>query len=467
MNHDPPANIDLEMQLVGSILLIPQDAYPIASSIVQPQDFYWQGHSDIFDLCGELYRTGTMPDAMTVLDALRRRKRLDSVGGSGVVLGMMNSGTASAHGVEQTARRVLEYSRRRQLSQVCQRAIQACTMDDTPADEIIERIRSASDRILERGTRAEDVTSLHDMAQREAIRLVDLYDAGGPQRGGIHTGWNWLDDASGGYAAGDLWVWAARANTGKSRSMIYSLGKASQTGPNVGFISLDMAEQRLCRYLIPQLANINGEHVHAGDLYSPYSWGEMERQRIHDACWAADSARKFYVVSNARGNRLSNIEGYVRQMVKKHDCRVIAIDQAQNIGGWEGGGKDRSIYAEVMGGLKRMARMYEVCIVILHQVQRAGAAAPTLANLKDTGCMEEFSDFVVLLHDLQRTLIEAGGGFIQDGTKTRKPTAKDKPEDIKRNVELTRPLRIELAKSRHDATRRETVRFDYSRGLSI
>lgn len=463
--NELPANLDLEMALIGSVMLIPQDAYPVASSILTPHDFYWQGHADIFALCGELYRADTMPDSIAVLDALRRRRTLDSVGGSGVVMGMMGSGSASIQGVEQTARRILEYSRRRQLSQVCQRAINQCALD-IPADEILDTIRHAADGILERGIRADDISGLHDMAQREAIRLVDLYDAGGPQRGGVHTGWSWLDDASGGFNPADLWVWAGRANTGKSRCMIYSLGKAAQS-VNVGFISLDMAEQRLCRYLIPQLANINGQHIHAGDLYSPYSWGEMERQRIHDACWAADSARRFYVVSNARGNRLSNIEGYIRQMVKKHDCRVIAIDQAQNIGGWETGGKDRSIYAEVMGGLKRMARMYGVCIVILHQVQRAGAAAPTLANLKDTGCMEEFSDFVVLLHDVQRSMLETLGGFIMENGKPRKPGAKDKPEDVQRNVDTVRPLRIELAKSRHDATRREIVKFNYSLGVSL
>jgi replicative DNA helicase len=461
-----PEDIDLEQLLLGEIMTNARlGAGEVAATLLQPDDFYLRGHSLIFQSCLRLMQQGIAPDFIAVRRDLKQRDELHLAGGDMYILDTSRAFGLGINGVEGHALKLLEYSRRRQVIQACLRTVSLAANPDYSVESLLHTLGSGLEQIAGRSVREEDIHTAHALAQAESQRLAELFDSGKPADQGIPTGWSWVDSQSGGFVPGDLWIWAARPNVGKTRLLLYSLGYAASQGTPVGFISLDMSRRRLLRYAIPTLAAISGERVTGAQLYEPAPWDELARARLRDACEAVDKDERFWVVAEPSGSSLGQVEAYIRQLAGKRGCRVVAIDQAQNIAEWDQGERDRSVFSRIVGSLKRMARRYDAALVLVHQVQRKGEELPGLTHLKGTGVLEEYSDMVVILHDPQRSLLATAGGFVNDGQRVRAPRASDNELAIERQVSTVRPVILDIAKNRNAPTRREAVRFDFSLGV--
>ena len=80
-DRKPPQNVDLEMCVLGGIMLEPQGAMPLVIPILRPEDFYLDGHGVIFELALDLYDRGIPPDSIALMDELRARGQVERVGG--------------------------------------------------------------------------------------------------------------------------------------------------------------------------------------------------------------------------------------------------------------------------------------------------------------------------------------------------------------------------------------------------
>src|SRR3954468_19641023 len=87
----PPQSVELEMCVLGAIMLEPREAFNVAADFLGRDSFYLDGHGIIFELMAELIHRGIPPDSVAILDELRSRQLLDKVGGSGVIMAMLNS----------------------------------------------------------------------------------------------------------------------------------------------------------------------------------------------------------------------------------------------------------------------------------------------------------------------------------------------------------------------------------------
>jgi replicative DNA helicase len=464
--------VNMEACVLGAILSDPQYGWPVASGILVETDFYWQSHSIIWSLMSKLRASGCWPDGLSVVESMMSAGLQGKIGGkdnygadvvgSTYIMELMRK-VVSALDIESHARIVLDASRRRSVIKAAFRVAEYSVDPNRPLEATLQSWGHDLDRIASRGIVDDSLTTLKVLAAQEADRLSALYNAGGKVEN-ITTGFSWLDDALGGYQAGDLIIWSARPNTGKTRVLLYSLSCCAAAGNAVAFISLDMAKRRLLQYLIPTAVNVRGGSVYGNDLYNPNMWGEAEEARLRDVCAQADPEGRFFLVAEPTNSSMAMIESYCYKLAAS-GCRVLAIDQAQNIAGWEGGAQNRGEYTRIFKGLKQMARSYGLAVVLVHQIQRAGAGAPTLASLKDTGNAEEYSDAVLILHDTQRALVDAYGGFIPTGTSFRKPKATDKEEVIRRQVDITRPLRMGLDKNRNAETMRRYINYDFAKGV--
>jgi replicative DNA helicase len=449
--------------VLGAIMSDPEYALPIAAQKLRPDDFYFHDNNTIYGFMLKLRDQGIQPDGITVVEALRSAGLLERVGNPTYIMQLMTS-VASVLSIDSHCRLVLDASRRRSAIKAANLVVQYSLDANRPLDQTLQSWGVDLDRIAARGITDDSLTTLKELAAREADRLSEIYNTGGIVAQNVTTGFSWLDDALGGYQAGDLIIWSARPNTGKTRVLLYSLSACAAEGNVVAFLSLDMAKRRLLQYLIPTAVNVRGGQVYGNALYNPNMWGEAEEAQLRNICAQADPQGNFYIVAEPENSSMAMIESYCYKLSQR-GCRVMAVDQAQNIAGWEGGATNRGEYTRIFKGLKQMARSYGMAVVLVHQIQRAGAGAPTLASLKDTGNAEEYSDAVMILHDPQRALIDAYGGFIATGTSPRKPKATDKEEAIRREVDKTRPLRMGLDKNRKDVTMRRYVNFDFAKGV--
>lgn len=466
-----PQDLELERGVIGGMMLWGGETIRTAGALISPNDFSDEQLQGFFRVLTDMAAQGSEVDTHSLTRAIeahnrRAGRRLNfSIAQECSEYAAANSKAAN---FEVFCKALRELSRRRAIQSLVLDAARKVADPANYADPLLAEIRNGIEEIASTGISPRDVIGARELAIREADERIRLYDEHGlAHLRGATTGTPWLDQASGGYQPGDLNIIAARPNTSKTRYTIWSLAACSKAGAHVGFISLDMSKPRLVKYLIPQLANINGAGASMRDVYDPDGWGEMERARLRDVCASVDPDGRFFVVPEPRGTGLVSIESHIREMAFKRGVKVVAIDQLQNIDGWERGASDRANYSIIVKGLKSMARYYGVSILALHQIQRAGATAPTMANLKDTGCLEEYSDSVLILHDPQKATIEAHGAFVEDGGKIRAPKESDDRTLWIKNVEPTRPLRLGLEKNRNDSPGREFIRFDFARGMAV
>jgi hypothetical protein len=112
-----------------------------------------------------------------------------------------------------------------------------------------------------------------------------------------------------------------------------------------------------------------------------------------------------------------------------------------------------------------LPRRHHLALVVLHQINREGADRPEIKNLQDSGVVEQFSDFVILLHDYQSTLISTKGGFVMQGERARAPRTNE-IDSMRCQPEIRRLISVHLAKSRSSVVMRKDGYFNYQFGVA-
>ena len=462
----PPQGADLEMCVLGAVMIEPA-ALEVARTIIRPDDFYLSGHGTIYRLMLELADRGIAPDFNTVFDELRARAIPEHVyGGMGVLMGMLNS-VPTASGVEDHARKVKEKSLLRQLIRSCDTATAACYLGQQTPDEILFSLNRDLDAVAD-GTAGEaEIETVEELARQVAAELIEQYNAG-DTRSGATTGWDSLDRLCGGYQRGDLVIWCAPTNTGKSKLLCYSLIQTALAGNTAGLISIDMNRRRLAKYLLPPVLTLMGRNVAPESIFDPVTWNERGEAMIRDECFSVDLGGRLLAVPKPRSTSLMAIEGYVRKLARM-GCHVIAIDQAQNFSEYRA--DEHGDIANIVGRVKHWAWHYNVCIVLVHQVNReAYTGRFNLKNLQGSSAFEQYSDTVISLNDPQQRMLDMFGEFVDEGMgRYRKVKDEDRKEDseasIKDAVENPRPVELNLAKSREDMKKVLETKFDYRLGV--
>ncbi len=99
------------------------------------------------------------------------------------------------------------------------------------------------------------------------------------------------------------------------------------------------------------------------------------------------------------------------QMVKaQRGLDVLLLDYLQLCAATDRKASRHHQIEEISRGLKTLAKELDICVVVLSQINRDVAKAdrePTLADLKESGAIEEDADVVLLLHP-KRDLPEGG-----------------------------------------------------------
>ena len=102
----PPQAIDLEEAVLGA-MLIDKKGVDEVIDILQPDAFYKTSHQYIFESIFELFKSSEPIDLLTVSASLRKKGKLDSVGGEFYLVQLSQKVSSSAH-IEFHARIILQ-----------------------------------------------------------------------------------------------------------------------------------------------------------------------------------------------------------------------------------------------------------------------------------------------------------------------------------------------------------------------
>ncbi len=388
-----PQSIEAEQSVLGSIL-IDADAVLRVGDFLKPADFYRAQHADIYEAMLALHGQREPIDLVTLGDELRRRDKLDAIGGPAYLTSLMNAVPTAVH-AEHYGRIVERKAVLRNLIGAAGKIAAVGYEEANDAEVAIDRAESILFEISQRRTDG-GFESLSILLGQAYDRLEYLHEHRG-QILGVPTGLGQLDALLGGFQPSDLIILAARPSVGKT-SMALNIGQhaAVREGKKVAIFSLEMSREQLALRLLSAETGINPRPLQTG-FVDETDWSKIAMVMNDMATaqmWIDDSAALSVMELRTKARRLQAESGldmlivdYLQLMQSSTNSRDA--NRVQEV-------------SEISRGLKQLARELKVPVVALSQLSRGveqrGTAEPRLSDLRESGSIEQDADVVIFLY---------------------------------------------------------------------
>ena len=255
----------------------------------------------------------------------------------------------------------------------------------------------------------EDLASVFDTAKKEIDDLIDRNQAVKPTyvsdellpyldeldkpKEYPESPWKSLNEIIAGFRPGALYIVGARPGVGKTIVGLQIAWELSKTGP-VSFHSLEMGRNELYNRIIASEAEVYIGNIEKGTL-KEHDWTKIAnvRQKIQSHQLA---------IHDKSGQNLLQIRALANSVKGTGDLKAIVVDYLGLIQDTERGRKRYEMITDISIGLKNLARDLNVPVIALAQLNRGPEqrkdAEPDLADLRDSGGIEQDADCVILLH---------------------------------------------------------------------
>lgn len=389
-----PNNIDAEASILGCVLIDADALVKIADSI-SPDDFYDAGNAQIYKAILALYEKRSKIDVLTLADYLKNNGYLDMVGGPARLTELTNYVPTVAH-VQEYADIVAEKGLRRRLIAT------SADISDLGQDEtksLKELVEEAEGRIfaVSKQRVKQSVFTIESVLAESLERLDNLHANKGKIRG-IPTGFRDIDDMLAGLQRSDLFVLAARPSMGKT-SMVLNIAHqvATQSKEAVLIFSLEMSKEQLVDRLLSMESGVDAWALRTGNLT------DEDFVKLGEAMGKLGDAK--ILIDDTPGLTVSEMRTKAKREAHNQELGLVIVDYMQLM---SGGGKFASSsnrvqeISEISRGLKGMARELNVPLIALSQLSRSVESRhpqiPQLADLRDSGSIEQDADIVAFLY---------------------------------------------------------------------
>ncbi|HUX00800.1 MAG: DnaB-like helicase C-terminal domain-containing protein [Phycisphaerae bacterium] len=224
----------------------------------------------------------------------------------------------------------------------------------------------------------------------QTMQHLDLQ--GGRAITGLETGFYELDDITRGLQPEDLIVIASWPSVGKS-TLALNIAEhiAVDLEKPVAFFSLEMSREALGLRLLSSRAKVDGQRLRKGTLSND------EAAKVRDA--ASRLLEVPLYIDDTPALSLEQLIGKCRHAAASGQADLIVIDYLHLM---DPASDEPPYYkmSRISHCLKSLARSLGVPIIAVAQLRRPGQDSwyPKLADLRDSGTLEEDADVVMLLH---------------------------------------------------------------------
>ena len=387
----PPQAVDVEAAVLGGMLL-EKEAIAKAIEVLDETAFYKPAHQQIFSAMIGLFERSEPVDLITLIEELRRRGQLEKIGGE-FYLSELTTKVTSAANIEFHAHIVLEKALMRQLiassAEVASRAFNETEDALELLDEAEQRIFQISEQRMKKNFVSMNTAVHSTMELLESIH--------GKHSGitGVPAGFTELDNITGGFQKSDLIIVAGRPSQGKT-ALVLSLARNASVIHNVpiGFFSLEMSTQQLVMRLICAEARVDAHSVRTGRL------PEDEWRKLSTSVGRLYKAKIFIDDTPALG--VLELRAKARRLKAEHNVGMIVVDYLQLMQGPRNAQSREQEISSISRSLKALAKELNIPVVALSQLNRAvearGDKRPVLADLRESGAIEQDADVVVFVH---------------------------------------------------------------------
>jgi replicative DNA helicase len=235
--------------------------------------------------------------------------------------------------------------------------------------------------------------NLHDILidtfDRINLRLEQTGDVTG-----LTTGFADLDKQMNGLQPTELTILAARPSMGKTALVCNIAEGAAESGAPVLMFSLEQSKLELAERLLCIRARVNGHRLRAGEL------DEVERDQLMVASQELSELKIF--IDDIPGRTMAQIGAISRRIKRRWGLGVIIIDYLQLIEPEDKSAPREQQIALISRRLKFLCKEVEAPVIALAQLNRGVELRedkrPRLADLRESGSIEQDADVVMFLH---------------------------------------------------------------------
>lgn len=208
----------------------------------------------------------------------------------------------------------------------------------------------------------------------------------------VATGITALDNLlGGGMINGGLYILAANTGCGKTALALQIADAVANEDRSVLFISLEMDEYQLTARRLARAAKVSANHLIMHDL--------SEMEYVHVKQQLPMLKQKRLVFNRPGAFTVSDIQALAGQV---QNLRLVIIDYLGLLRSEPYCGNRYEATTAISNALKALARLFGVPVLCLAQLNRANAQRldkhPILADLRDSGSIEQDADGVLLLY---------------------------------------------------------------------
>lgn len=285
----------------------------------------------------------------------------------------------------QTTYKILkEYTKKREILNLAKQ-IQTEIRDIENSDIYIEKVISELQKI-------EFQTKKEEKFIEQVVKTVELIEKNIKKKKSydFYTGFFDLDALTDGLHQGELTVIGARPGVGKTTFALQIAEKIANKHKNVAYVSLEMSEEQIIQKLLAKRTRVNSRKIRNGDLT------EEEINKIGLAC---EKISELQLNILTKVNTIQQIEIESRRMENKNKLDLLIIDYLQlikNIGNFNS--REQEV-ADISRTLKLLSLELDIPIIALCQLNRnASKNEPTLADIRESGAIEQDADNVIFLY---------------------------------------------------------------------
>lgn len=385
----PPHATELEETIIG-MAMSESLAVSRVADIVGFSDFYENRNQVIWQAILTLFAENKPTDMRAVVEQLRKAGTIEQAGGITRIMELSYSASSAAN-IEHHARVVAEKSILRGLISEASQMHENAYKDGADVFEILDaaqgRLDSISSKYFKQGASTsleiykDTLKHIHESRNNHGIT-------------GIQTGFKELDRITGGWQAPDLIIIAARPSMGKTVVGVSLAKEAAQTFKKpVGFFSLEMSKRQIMQRMVAYDSEVDLERIRRGQT------SDEDLKRIAEKTNGIAGAPLY--IDDTAGISILELRAKARRMKHEHNIEMIVIDYLQLMRGDDSGNREQEI-ASISRGLKGLAKELSIPVIALSQlsreVEKRPDKRPQLADLRESGAIEQDADVVMFLY---------------------------------------------------------------------
>ena len=445
-----PNNIEAEQAVMGSIL-VSNDIFDEISTIISSINFYDPMHQKIYEAIESLIYKGMLANPITLKNYFEDEK--DDLNVPEYLVKITKFSTS--------VRQAIEYSKiiydmfvRRELIKISEQTIDSAKLNelDTNGQNIIENSERLLFDLAEKGSFNSSLIKF-DEAMKQTIEMASAAYKNEEGIVGVPTGLRDLDDKLGGLHQSDLIIIAGRPSMGKTSlatNIAFNAAQKLQDSgkkSSIAFFSLEMSSEQLSTRIISEQARISSNDIRRGRISDEQFDKFLETSK--------NIAELPLYIDETPAISIAAMSNRARRIKRLFGLDMIVVDYIQLMRGttYNKDGRVQEI-SQITQGLKAIAKELSVPVVALsqlsRQVEQRDDHKPQLADLRESGSIEQDADVVMFVYR---------EGYYLQRKEPREATVEHAEWQAKMN-EVAHLAQIIIGKQRHGPIGNVTLEFE-------